>query len=44
MTKRSGVYGATLAKANTVSILEMTNKGQFIQVLGTFSSLFLSKA
>lgn len=37
MTKRSGVYGATLAKADTVSILEMTNEGQLIQVRDTLN-------
>lgn len=31
VTKRSGVYGATLDEADTVSILEMTNEGQLIQ-------------
>ncbi|ERN06523.1 hypothetical protein AMTRI_Chr10g225770 [Amborella trichopoda] len=31
ITKRSGVYGATIAKADTNAILEMKNKGQLIQ-------------
>ena len=32
MTKRSGVYGATLAAADTVVVLEMDSNGQLIQV------------
>lgn len=32
MTKRSGVYGATLDEADTVVLLEMDNNGQLIQV------------
>lgn len=32
MTKRSGVYGATLAEADTVVVLEMDSNGQLIQV------------
>jgi hypothetical protein len=32
VTKRSGVYGATLAEADTVVVLEMDNNGQLIQV------------
>lgn len=32
ITKRSGVYGATIAEADTVSSLEMNDKGQLIQV------------
>lgn len=32
MTKRSGVYGATIAKADTVVLLEMDDKGRLIQV------------
>lgn len=31
MTKRSGVYGATIAKADTVVLLEMDDKGHLIQ-------------
>jgi hypothetical protein len=32
ITKRSGVYGATIAEADTVTSLEMDDKGQLIQV------------
>lgn len=32
VTKRSGVYGATIAEATTVASLEMNDKGQLIQV------------
>jgi hypothetical protein len=32
VTKRSGVYGATLDEADTVVLLEMDNGGQLIQV------------
>lgn len=32
ITKRSGVYGATIAEADTVSSLEINDKGQLIQV------------
>jgi hypothetical protein len=32
VTKRSGVYGATLDEADTVVLLEMDNDGQLIQV------------
>ncbi|CAI0386896.1 unnamed protein product [Linum tenue] len=31
MTKRSGVYGSTLTEADSVSLLEMNDKGQLIQ-------------
>ncbi|KAL0431758.1 UNVERIFIED_CONTAM: hypothetical protein Sradi_0801800 [Sesamum radiatum] len=31
ITKRSGVYGATLAEADTIAILEMNKDGQLIQ-------------
>jgi hypothetical protein len=31
-TKRSGVYGATIAEADTIALLEMDGKGQLIQV------------
>lgn len=32
ITKRSGVYGATIAEADTVSSLEINDNGQLIQV------------
>lgn len=32
ITKRSGVYGATIAEAKTVALLEIDDKGQLIQV------------
>jgi hypothetical protein len=32
VTKRSGVYGATLAEADTAVVLEMDSNGQLIQV------------
>lgn len=32
ITKRSGVYGATVAEADTIALLEMDDKGQLIQV------------
>lgn len=32
VTKRSGIYGATIAEADTVSSLEIDDKGQLIQV------------
>lgn len=32
VTKRSGVYGATLSEADTVAVLEMNDKGQVVQV------------
>ncbi|KAL5990896.1 hypothetical protein ACLOJK_011801 [Asimina triloba] len=31
ITKRSGVYGATIAEADTVTLLEMNDEGQLIQ-------------
>ncbi|TXG57621.1 hypothetical protein EZV62_015450 [Acer yangbiense] len=31
ITKRSGVYGATIAEADTLTLLEMDNNGQLIQ-------------
>ncbi|XAR51702.1 hypothetical protein NMG60_11006413 [Bertholletia excelsa] len=31
ITKRSGVYGATIAEADTIAVLEMDDKGQLIQ-------------
>lgn len=33
VTKRSGIYGATIAEADTVASLEIDDKGQLIQVL-----------
>jgi len=35
VTKRSGVYGATLSEADTVAVLEMNDKGQVVQVYNT---------
>jgi hypothetical protein len=32
VTKRSGVYGATLAEADMVVVLEMDDNGKLIQV------------
>lgn len=32
ITKRSGVYGATIAEADTVASLEMDDEGHLIQV------------
>lgn len=32
VTKRSGVYGATIAEANTVSSLEINGNDQLVQV------------
>lgn len=32
MTKRSGVYGATLAEADTAVVLNIDSNGQLIQV------------
>ncbi|KAE8021739.1 hypothetical protein FH972_007604 [Carpinus fangiana] len=38
ITKRSGAYGATIAEADTVSSLEMNDKGQLIQdITSTFA-------
>ncbi|XP_052195855.1 uncharacterized protein LOC127803574 [Diospyros lotus] len=38
ITKRSGVYGATIAEANTTAVLEIDNKGHLIQdITSTFS-------
>ncbi|KAM7267756.1 hypothetical protein ACFE04_009922 [Oxalis oulophora] len=31
LTRRSGVYGGTIAKADTIALLEMDDKGQLIQ-------------
>ena len=36
MTKRSGVYGATLAEADTAVVLKMDSSGQLIQVFRVF--------
>lgn len=38
VTKRSGVYGSTIAEADTVSSLEMDDKGQLIQDIASTSS------
>lgn len=32
VTKRSGIYGATIAEADTVASLEIDDKGHLIQV------------
>lgn len=32
ITKRSGVYGATISEADTVALIELNDKGQLIQV------------
>lgn len=32
VTKRSGVYGATIAEADTITLLEMDDRGHLIQV------------
>lgn len=32
ITKRSGVYGSTIAEADTVALLEMDDDGQLVQV------------
>lgn len=32
MTKRSGVYGATIAEAETIATLEMNEDSQLVQV------------
>lgn len=37
VTKRSGVYGATLAEADTVSMLEMDDEGRLVQDLTSIS-------
>ncbi|KAF3444810.1 hypothetical protein FNV43_RR14503 [Rhamnella rubrinervis] len=37
ITKRSGVYGATIAEADTVVILEMDDKGQLVQDISSTS-------
>lgn len=36
VTKRSGVYGATIAEADTISVLEIDDEGQLIQVCSSF--------
>ncbi|XP_058094199.1 uncharacterized protein LOC131240147 [Magnolia sinica] len=38
VTKRSGVYGATIAQADTVALLEMDDKGQLIQDITSTSA------
>ncbi|KAL5582235.1 hypothetical protein UlMin_014677 [Ulmus minor] len=38
ITKRSGVYGATLAEADTVASFEMNDKGQIVQDLTSTSA------
>ncbi|XP_062152819.1 uncharacterized protein LOC133861120 [Alnus glutinosa] len=38
ITKRSGVYGATIAEADTVTSLEMDDKGQLIQDITSTSA------
>ncbi|XP_062106582.1 uncharacterized protein LOC133817945 [Humulus lupulus] len=38
LTKRSGVYGATIAEADTVASLEMDDKGQLIQNMASTSA------
>ncbi|EOA24077.1 hypothetical protein CARUB_v10017314mg [Capsella rubella] len=37
VTKRSGVYGATLSEANTVAVLEMNDQGHVIQDISSTS-------
>nr|5YVF_A Chain A, BFA1 [Arabidopsis thaliana]5YVF_B Chain B, BFA1 [Arabidopsis thaliana]5YVF_C Chain C, BFA1 [Arabidopsis thaliana]5YVF_D Chain D, BFA1 [Arabidopsis thaliana] len=37
VTKRSGVYGATLSEADTVAVLEMNDKGQVVQDISSTS-------
>ncbi|GLT36214.1 hypothetical protein SLA2020_106080 [Shorea laevis] len=39
VTKRSGVYGATIAEADTVASLEMDDKGQLIQDITSTSDV-----
>ncbi|KAJ6707497.1 NMDA RECEPTOR SUBUNIT EPSILON-1 putative (DUF3598)-RELATED [Salix viminalis] len=36
-TKRSGVYGATIAEADTITLLELDDKGQLIQDISSTS-------
>ncbi|KAL9427247.1 hypothetical protein AB3S75_029439 [Citrus x aurantiifolia] len=38
ITKRSGVYGATIAEADSVALLEMDDKGQLIQDINSTSN------
>lgn len=40
VTKRSGVYGATIAEHDTIALLEMDDMGQLIQVLYFYGKLF----
>lgn len=41
LTKRSGVYGATIKEADTVSLLEMDDKGHLVQVRSNINILQL---
>ncbi|PIA62905.1 hypothetical protein AQUCO_00200723v1 [Aquilegia coerulea] len=43
ITKRSGVYGATIAEADTVALLEMNEKDQLIQIKGFWVSTSRSR-
>lgn len=38
VTKRSGVYGATIAEADSIALLEMNDKGQLIQDITSTSA------
>ncbi|KAI8030142.1 hypothetical protein LOK49_LG01G03729 [Camellia lanceoleosa] len=38
ITKRSGVYGATIAEADTITVLEINDEGQLIQDITSTSS------
>ncbi|KAL6960805.1 hypothetical protein U1Q18_038568 [Sarracenia purpurea var. burkii] len=38
ITKRSGVYGATIAEADTIAVLEIDNEGRLIQDITSTSS------
>lgn len=40
ITKRSGVYGATIAEADTMASLEMDDKGQLVQVFISYCTFF----
>ncbi|VVB09227.1 unnamed protein product [Arabis nemorensis] len=39
VTKRSGVYGATLSEADTIAVLEMNDKGQVVQDISSTSDV-----
>ncbi|CAA7051867.1 unnamed protein product [Microthlaspi erraticum] len=39
ITKRSGVYGATLSEADTVAVLEMDDKGHIVQDISSTSDV-----